>query len=224
MWRAERRPRDPARIASYQFALFGAPSPHWGLDLCYALARLRGEAMMLANFVSMCGCCSMTSSIAALFRSLTQGVYVIGVAHGEERNACTAAWVMQVSFDPLLLALSINPNHSSYRLLKESGAFSVNVLKQDQLDLAARFGDPAREDRLAEGEWTFARLGLPVLREALAWFACEVQNECPAGDHRLVVGKVIDGELVDAQGQPLTYRDTGDMDGGAALFPDRLGK
>jgi hypothetical protein len=38
-----------------------------------------------------------------------------------------------------------------------------------------------------------------------------------------VVGKVIDGELVDAQGQPLTYRDTGDMDGGAALFPDRLG-
>lgn len=145
--------------------------------------------MTLANFVSMCGCCSMTSSIAALFRTLTQGVYVIGVAHGEERNAFTAAWVMQVSFDPLLLALSINPNHSSYRLLKESGAFSVNVLKQDQLDLAARFGDPAREDRLAEGEWTFARLGLPVLREALAWFACEVQNECPAGDPSAGGGK-----------------------------------
>jgi flavin reductase (DIM6/NTAB) family NADH-FMN oxidoreductase RutF len=180
--------------------------------------------MTLANFVSMCGCCSMTSSIAALFRTLTQGVYVIGVAQGEERNAFTAAWVMQVSFDPLLLALSINPNHSSYRLLKESGAFSVNVLKQDQLDLAARFGDPAREDRLAEGEWTFARLGLPVLREALAWFACEVQHECPAGDHRLVVGKVIDGELVDAQGQPLSYRDTRDIDGASALFPDRLGK
>ena len=69
--------------------------------------------MTLANFVSMCGCCSMTSSIAALFRTLTQGVYVIGVAHGEERNAFTAAWVMQVSFDPLLLALSINPGHSS---------------------------------------------------------------------------------------------------------------
>ena len=47
----------------------------------------------------------MTSSIAALFRTLTQGVYVIGVARGEERNVFTAAWVMQVSFDPLLLAL-----------------------------------------------------------------------------------------------------------------------
>ena len=51
----------------------------------------------------------MSGSIAALFQRLTQGVYVVGVAHGEARNAFTAAWVMQVSFDPLLLALSINP-------------------------------------------------------------------------------------------------------------------
>jgi flavin reductase (DIM6/NTAB) family NADH-FMN oxidoreductase RutF len=68
------------------------------------------------------------------------GVYVVGVAHGEVRNAFTAAWVMQVSFDPLLLALGINPHHSSYRLLNEGRAFSVNVLKKGQLDLAEHFG------------------------------------------------------------------------------------
>ena len=79
----------------------------------------------------------MSGSIAALFQRLTQGVYVVGVAHGEVRNAFTAAWVMQVSFDPLLLALSINPHHSSYGLLKEGRAFSVNVLKKGQLELAA---------------------------------------------------------------------------------------
>ena len=86
----------------------------------------------------------MTGSIAALFQRLTQGVYVVGVAHGEVRNAFTAAWVMQVSFDPLLLALSINPHHSSYGLLKKSRAFSVNVLKKGQLELAAHYGRPAR--------------------------------------------------------------------------------
>ena len=72
----------------------------------------------------------MSGSIAALFQRLTQGVYVVGVAHGEARNAFTAAWVMQVSFDPLLLALSINPRHSSYGLLKEGRAFSISVLKK----------------------------------------------------------------------------------------------
>src|SRR5262245_29255487 len=101
----------------------------------------------------------MSESIAALFKTLTQGVYVIGVANGEERNAFTAAWVMQVSFDPVLFALSINPQHSSYRLLKEAG--TVNVLRRGQPDLAARFGDPAREDTLSEREWTTGRLGLP---------------------------------------------------------------
>jgi hypothetical protein len=35
----------------------------------------------------------MSGSIAALFKRLTQGVYVVGVAHGEERDAFTAAWV-----------------------------------------------------------------------------------------------------------------------------------
>src|SRR5262245_57908601 len=82
----------------------------------------------------------MSRSIAALFQRLTQGVYVVGVAHGAVRNAFTAARVMQVSFDPLLLTLSINPHHSSYRLLKEGRAFSVNVLKKGQLDLAEHYG------------------------------------------------------------------------------------
>jgi flavin reductase (DIM6/NTAB) family NADH-FMN oxidoreductase RutF len=46
---------------------------------------------------------------AALFHQLTLGVYVVGVADAGRRDGFTAAWVMQVSFDPLLLALSINP-------------------------------------------------------------------------------------------------------------------
>jgi flavin reductase (DIM6/NTAB) family NADH-FMN oxidoreductase RutF len=95
-----------------------------------------------------------STSIAALFQRLTQGVYVIGVAHGEKRNAFTAAWVMQVSYDPLLLALSINPNHSSYLLLKEGRSFSINVLKKNQLVLADHYGRSG-----ASREIGFDRLG-----------------------------------------------------------------
>jgi flavin reductase (DIM6/NTAB) family NADH-FMN oxidoreductase RutF len=160
----------------------------------------------------------MSDSLATLFRRLTQGVYVVGVAHGEIHNAFTAAWVMQVSFDPLLLVLSINPNHSSYRLLKEGGAFSVNVLRKGQLALAEHYGRP-RTDKLAGTDWTTDRLGLPLLREALAWFECKVLSEYPVGDHVLVVGKVIGGKLLDSEAEPMSYRQTDDMDGASALFP-----
>src|SRR5262245_56311990 len=152
----------------------------------------------------------MSSPVAAVFQRLTQGVYVVGVAHGEMRNAFTAAWVMQVSFDPLLLALSINPHHSSYRLLEESRAFSVNVLKKDQLDLAEHFGRPT-DDKLAG------------LVEALAWFECQITGEHNAGDHVLVLGKVIGGKLLDADAEPMCYRETGAMDGASVLFPDAFG-
>ena len=108
----------------------------------------------------------MSDSIAALFQRLTQGVYVVGVAHADVRNAFTAAWVMQVSFDPLLLALSINPHHSSYGLLREGRAFSVNVLKKGQLELAAHYGARAGPDKLASLQWTMGRVGVPLL---LAW-------------------------------------------------------
>jgi flavin reductase (DIM6/NTAB) family NADH-FMN oxidoreductase RutF len=166
----------------------------------------------------------MSDSIAALFQRLTQGVYVVGVAHAEVRNAFTAAWVMQVSFDPLLLALSINPHHSSYALLKQSGAFSVNVLKKGQLELAAHYGQPARAHKLASTAWTTGRTGAPLLREALAWFECQVEGEHPAGDHVLALGKVIDGKLLDSKAEPMAYHETGAMDGASALFPELFGK
>jgi flavin reductase (DIM6/NTAB) family NADH-FMN oxidoreductase RutF len=166
----------------------------------------------------------MSGSVASLFQRLTQGVYLVGVSHGDRRNAFTAAWVMQVSFDPLLLALSINPRHSSYALLKEGSAFGINVLKKSQLDLAEGYGRPANADKkLTSTEWTTGRFGLPLLREALAWFECEVVREHPAGDHVLVLGKVINGKLLDSQAEPMTYRETGTMDGASELFPDAFG-
>jgi flavin reductase (DIM6/NTAB) family NADH-FMN oxidoreductase RutF len=161
----------------------------------------------------------MSGSIAALFQRLTQGVYVVGVAHGEVHNAFTAAWVMQVSYDPLLLALSINPNHSSYSVLNEGRSFSVNVLKKDQLDLADLFGRSDLADKLALTKWTTGRIGLPLLREALAWFECQVVSEHPAGDH-----VVIDGKLLDSEAEPMCYRETGAMDGASTLYPDVLGE
>jgi len=101
------------------------------------------------------------SDIAELFHRLTLGVYVIGVADGERRDAFTAAWVMQVSFDPLLLALSINPGNASYPLLHAGGGFTVNVLKKGELELAKRLGTRSgRElDKLAGLEWRAGRNG-----------------------------------------------------------------
>ncbi|MGZ8391586.1 MAG: flavin reductase family protein [Gemmatimonadales bacterium] len=162
--------------------------------------------------------------VAALFRRLTQGVYVVGVSDGEERDAFTAAWVMQVSFDPPLLALSINPEHASYPLLHAGRGFTVNVLKQGQLDLARRFGTRSGrdEDKLAGISWRPGRTGAPILEDALAYFDCELSGEMGAGDHDLTLGRVTVGRILDPEAAPLLYSETGDMDGSSVLYPGKF--
>jgi flavin reductase (DIM6/NTAB) family NADH-FMN oxidoreductase RutF len=164
------------------------------------------------------------SQIAQLFRSITLGVYAVGVTDGQRRDAFTAAWVMQASFNPLLLAVSINPDNASYELLHATGAFTVNVLKQGQLELARRLGTKSGrdEDKLSGIRTHPGRLGSPILEEALAYFECELMGRTRAGDHELVLGKVVDGRILDPGATPLTYADTGEMDGSSALFPKKL--
>jgi flavin reductase (DIM6/NTAB) family NADH-FMN oxidoreductase RutF len=148
------------------------------------------------------------------------GVFVVGGARAAPRDAFTAAWVTQVSFDPLLLVVSINPSNASYELL-EGGGFAVSVLQQGQLELARRFGTRSGrdEDKLAGIGWRPGRTGAPILDGALAYFDCQLAGRLPAGDHELVLGRVIDGRILDRAARPLTYADTGDMDGSAALYP-----
>ena len=81
----------------------------------------------------------------ALFKQISHGVYVVGVSDGTHQNAFTAAWVMQVSFNPPLLAISINPEHYSYQLLQAGGVCTVNVLGQDQHAIAEHFGCSAND-------------------------------------------------------------------------------
>jgi flavin reductase (DIM6/NTAB) family NADH-FMN oxidoreductase RutF len=167
---------------------------------------------------------STVNDIAALFHQLTLGVYVVGVAHDERRDAFTAAWVMQTSFEPLLLALSVNPQNAAYPLLHAGGGFAVSVLRRGQLELARHFGTRSGrdQDKLAGIGWRPGRSGAPILEEALAYLDCELTKSLRVGDHELVVGRVIDGRILTRDAAPMAYAETGDMDGSSALYPAKF--
>jgi len=156
-----------------------------------------------------------------LFRRLTSGLYVVGVAHDGQRNAFTAAWLSQVRFEPLLVALSVNPGHASYPLLTAAGSFTVSVLCRGQLELARHFGTASGRavDKLAGQRWQAALGGAPVLSDAAAYLECRVIGHHVAGDHELVVGQVVGGRVLAVEAAPMTYGETGNLDGSAELYP-----
>jgi flavin reductase (DIM6/NTAB) family NADH-FMN oxidoreductase RutF len=162
-----------------------------------------------------------SSTPAAVFSRLSNGVYVIGVAHEGRVNAFTAAWLTQVAFAPLLVTLSINPEHASYPMLAATRVFGVSVLGRGQMELARRFGTRSgREaDKLAGVAWRAGALGVPLLLEAAAWLECRVTDTVTAGDHELVVARVVGGTVRDGSLTPMAYAETGDLDGSDAMFP-----
>jgi flavin reductase (DIM6/NTAB) family NADH-FMN oxidoreductase RutF len=164
------------------------------------------------------------SDIAGLFHRISTGVYVIGVTHGGRSNAFTAAWLIQVSFEPLLLALSVNPGNASYPLLRESRGFAVSVLGRNQLDVARHFGTRSGRDgdKLGGVSWSPGRGGAPLLDEAIAHLECAVTAIHAAGDHQLAVARVVGGRILREQAEPLAYRDTGEMDGSSTLYPSEF--
>lgn len=159
----------------------------------------------------------MIENAGVLFKRITHGVYVISVANATEQNAFTAGWVMQVSFNPLLVAFSINPGHYSYQLLKASGVCTVNVLGQDHLAIAAHFGRSGSKEKMTTYRWQKGKTVAPVLSDSLAYFDCKLIHLTDAGDHKIAVCEVIDAAELNS-GWPLLLSQTGNMDASDELY------
>ncbi|NDP47567.1 MAG: flavin reductase [Sulfuriferula multivorans] len=167
---------------------------------------------------------SVQNPVKRLFMTLTQGVYVVGVAEAGLRDAFTASSVMQVSLQPPMLALAVNPDNASYPLLISSGIFAVTVLQDDQHDLADLFGNHSArdEDKLRRVQWHAATSGAPVLDAGVSYFDCRIVTKQPAGDHVVVMAEVTGGDFLHASARPLQYSELGDMDGSDELLPRHL--
>ena len=159
----------------------------------------------------------MIENSEQIFKHMTQGVYVISVKNGEQENAFTAAWVMQVSFDPLLICFSINPEHYSYQLLKQGAVCCISVLDRQQLELAAHYGQSSGKDKMAGHKWLKTETGTAALANSLAYFDCRVDHYTDAGDHKLAICKVIGARILN-RGTPMTYADTEKMDKSSELY------
>src|SRR3569833_4634658 len=138
---------------------------------------------------------SVDSPVKRLLMTVTQGVYVVGVGKDSRRNAFTAASVMQVSMQPPMLAMAVNPDNASYPLLVESGVFAVTVLQRDQCALADFFGNHSAqdEDKLSGVAWHAAPSGAPILDEGLSYLACRAVSRHPAGADKVVLAEITGG-------------------------------
>jgi flavin reductase (DIM6/NTAB) family NADH-FMN oxidoreductase RutF len=145
-----------------------------------------------------------------VLRTFTYGLYAVSCTSEGEVNIFTANWLTQASFEPPLLAVSVENTSKSLPMILRSRFFTVNVLRSGSRELAGKLGKSAIQhpDKLAGIAYELSPNGCPILHDALAWVACEVRHTVPAGDSTVLVAEVVDVGMLD-QGQPLTMAEAG---------------
>ncbi len=141
-------------------------------------------------------------------------------AEGKD-NMLTIAWVGTVCTNPPMLYISVRPERDSWRALKETGVFAVNLTTAPMVKAVDYCGvrsgrdvDKFRETGLRKQE--AVKIAVPVLTDSPVNIECRVREILELGSHHMfladVVHVTVDDRYMDERGtfhleqaEPLVY-------------------
>ncbi|WP_211360139.1 flavin reductase family protein [Actinocorallia herbida] len=142
-----------------------------------------------------------------LFREVmggfASGIVVVAGMVADEPVGLTCQSFTSLSMDPPLIAFCPALSSVTWRRIRPTGAFCVNVLAAEQRDVSGLFGQ-RRDDKFEQVPWRRGVSGAPLLDGAAAHIECEIAEIHPGGDHEIVVGRVV-ALTGDAERMPLLY-------------------
>ncbi len=102
----------------------------------------------------------------------------------------TASSFNSASLDPPLVLWSLSRRSRLIGHFETAERYSINVLADDQVELARRFSR-AHRDRFAGVPYRLGWAHAPLIAGAVAWFECRHHAHVHAGDHVVFVGEVV---------------------------------
>ncbi|MDH6118211.1 flavin reductase (DIM6/NTAB) family NADH-FMN oxidoreductase RutF [Kitasatospora sp. GAS204A] len=130
-----------------------------------------------------------------------------------EDAGMTATSFLSVSLEPPLVLISVREDSRMDELLSRNDRWAVSLLGEQHRTLASRFAMKGRlSDRLLFADTPHERgpaSGAPLVTGALATVECRTEQRIPAGDHLLLIGRVLEARVPAPDGRPLIYFRTG---------------
>ena len=147
-------------------------------------------------------------NLEALYR-ISYGMYVVSSKMDGKLNGQIANTVFQITSEPPRMAVCINKENLTHEFIKESGVFAASVLSVEApTKFIGRFGFKSGRD-IDKFEGVSHRIGATgapiVLDHALAYFEAEVEGSMDGGTHTLFLGGIVEADVLDTHGVPMTY-------------------
>ena len=137
-------------------------------------------------------------------------VTVVTVTACDKIRGITVGSFTSVSLDPPLISFNVSRAARMHGLITVARHFAVHLLSEDQAHLSTTFADPARTgaQQFENISFSLDEYGVPVLAGAMVVFRCVPHAVHIAGDHTLMVGRVL-AITPAASTSPLVYFDRG---------------
>jgi 4-hydroxyphenylacetate 3-hydroxylase, reductase component len=132
------------------------------------------------------------------------GVAVVTATGSDSHVGITVNSFASVSLDPPLVLWCIDRRSRRYPIFAEAVGFTVSILGSGHRDISSRLAKEG-EHNLEGIALTPTELGPPALADALAVFECARENVWDAGDHAVLIGRVLRFARHDGAGAPLVY-------------------
>ncbi|WAM19420.1 flavin reductase family protein [Rhodococcus sp. JS3073] len=144
------------------------------------------------------------SLLRAVAGTFATGITIITCSTDEKEHGCAANAVLSVSLDPALMLISLAHTSRTRAAIEQAGSFAINILPDsaEGSDLCSLFASRS-EDKFDQISHRRGKADTPILNGALGWLECAVETVQVAGDHTLIVGRVIDAEH--GPGEPLVF-------------------
>lgn len=126
-------------------------------------------------------------------RMIPYGLYVLTAEKDGEIAAATVNWVTQTAFEPPLVVVGVKADSGAHELVKQAGAFALNILGKGQQGPAFAFFKPVEKDgdKINGEAHSAGSTGAPVLHSVPAYVECTVEQTVENGDHSIFIGKVV---------------------------------
>lgn len=110
-----------------------------------------------------------------------------------------------ISLDPPLVGFFATTDSGSANAIKEAGHYCVNILGSSQLELCGTMASRS-DDKFSGVEWTPApATGAPILPDIVAAIDCRLDQVVNAGDHDLLIGRVLHLDTVLDDIDPMVF-------------------
>lgn len=134
----------------------------------------------------------LADDFRAAMRLLAATVNIITAGSGDAQRGLTATAVCSMSVTPPSMLVCVNRFGEAHKAITEAGAFCVNILADDQQEVAMRFAgqvDPGA-DKFAPYGWTRLATGAPALDGAMVNLDCAISSATETDSHSIFIGTV----------------------------------